>query len=114
LIIEEILVKGPPGASSELQFIVVRLPTYSDRYNTRGLNVKEYCLTNRTTVFQPDNDSAPIPTANYIRLPDVTLTSDNPILVLCRNRETFDRYFAVENVQVFDWRFLEGYGGGLP
>jgi hypothetical protein len=114
LIIEEVQIKGPTGASTELQWVVVRLPTYSDRYNTRGLNVKEYCLTNRLTVFQPDNDSAPIPTANYIRLPDVTLTSDNPILVLCRNRETFDRYFAVENAQVFDWRFLEGYGGGLP
>lgn len=110
LIIEEVMVEGPDGAPADLQYIVIRLPSYSDYYNEEGgLNVKNYILTTTATQYIASTEPGWPPNASdyYIRLPDVALTPEQPTLILCGNRETFQRYFNVSGgAPIYDWRFL--------
>lgn len=110
-----------------LQFIELRLPSDSPNYNTEGISLSSYALTNSLTLFvdsfgrypdnHPDHPGDPWPKEikqgahNYLRLKDITLSEDNDRIVLTNNRNAFLRRWNVSgNVQVFDWRELPGFG----
>jgi hypothetical protein len=109
LLIEEVLVEGPVGAPSSLQYIVLKLASYSEYYNEEGLNIKDHVLTTTNTVFTESSveDWAPDVYDNYIRCPNITLTPENPRVILCQNRAVYERFFGTGGLaQVFEWREL--------
>lgn len=128
LIVEEVYTRGPLGAPKDLQYIVIRWPTWdSGNAEVDGEAVRQVdehfkpFLSTKATTWttrhrQPDGEwERRAPTNHYIRLPQHTFTRDAPLLILCRNREVFERHFGVDGfAAVYDWRFLPGIGGRLP
>ncbi|MGB0383373.1 MAG: hypothetical protein ACPGWR_00995 [Ardenticatenaceae bacterium] len=113
IIIEEVLPKGPPGSSSELQYIVVSIPPYSPHFDEGGRGIHDYHICcEMTTYWRSGVSSWPDEKENnYIRLPEINLTSEQNKVILCRNRTIFENYYGVAgDVPVFDWRFLSGFG----
>jgi hypothetical protein len=102
-----------PGEPADNQWFALAIsPTHPD-YAT-GINLDRLAITNRQTVFVPVGEGGPRHLTGgdfYLRLPSITLSEDNPVVVFCRNAAIFRRYWSVESgVQVFDWRFLPGFG----
>lgn len=118
-IIDEVYAGGPSGSNERLQYIMLRLPPGSPYFNEEGipLNSGDYgfFLTTRQTLFnqRPYPDWSPIAYANYIRLPEVTLTSNAPRLCLCKDRAVFEDYWKTsgnDEMTVVEWDELPGFG----
>lgn len=120
-----------------LQWIVIRLPrdaggeTGDDpdgegrgKLYRQGLSIGNYVLTYSGTDYRSpfwptypkevggcrNTSSGSDCSGNYIRLPDVTLSENNPVIILTSNAEAFRAYYSVESgVAVYDWRFLPGF-----
>lgn len=123
-LVDIVYAKGPNGAPEDLQAIVLRLPPGSPYFNEDGITLRDsqggYYLSTRQTTFVDnpyDGENgvtwSPIATGNYIPLPPITLTSNAPRLLLCRDRQIFEGWFQMsgnDEMQMVEWAELPGFG----
>lgn len=114
--------------SPSLQWFQLLMPKVSPNHNPTGIDLSQYFITNKQTVFTPSNNNPfsegpcvgkPHPAEikgngqcrNYIRLNGVTLRENATRAVFTNNKARFLARWNVDNdLQVFDWRDLPGFG----
>jgi hypothetical protein len=100
-----------------LQWMQLRLASYSPHYNTTGVSLTNFAISTKQTVFRPSKVSTwprEIPVGGgatgYIRLKDIALTSSTDRMVLTNNKQEFlSRYHVSSEVTVYDWREMPGF-----
>lgn len=103
--------------SPNLEWILLRLAADSPNHNETGVNLHNFAITNKQTAFAPSNvgtwpkELGSGGGGGYIRLRNITLTSANDIVVFTNDGAAFRaRYNVGSSVQVFDWRYIDGFG----
>lgn len=104
VLVDAVFCWPPAGGPADLQYVVLRLNPYFEE-----ADLTPYALTNRDTLYSPSfvpgwpGDPFDV----YVHLDGLKLTTENPTIVLCRNRQTFEEWFGASDVvTVYDWRYL--------
>lgn len=108
-----------------LQWFQLLLAEDSPHYTEQGVSLNNYAISNILTIFlesfgtypddHPDHPGDRWPKEirsganNYIRLKDITLTSDSDRVILTNNRARFLRRWNTQ-LPVVEWRELPGFG----
>lgn len=105
---------------SQVQWFSLRIssdhPDYVTGVSLRNIGIgnKQTLADGYATAADPDTSLVPYQFNGgnyYLRLPDIVLNEDSPAVVLCRNKQKFLQHYAVaDGVEVYDWRFLNGFG----
>lgn len=115
LLIDEVMVAGPPGAPPSLQYFVVRMPPNSPvAAVTLGGDNGGWIVTNELTTYEPSYVPAwPWEAVwGFVPLPNITLTREQPRAVFCRDRAVIEAYFgAADGVPIYEWPSLPMWEG---